>query len=296
MVFDAIYTEGSITRAAERLSLTQPAVSHALGRLRSTFNDELFVRSGRAMVPTPVARGMVESVQVALSQLQMTLVDPLQFVPEESTKHVSLGMRDIVESVLLPELMKELHVEAPQLTVSSARIQRQSMESELAAGNVDLAFDVLLPIKSAIEHAKLMEDRFAVVVAKGHPLTQGPVTIERYLEFQHIVVSSRREGVAVEDFELSRQGIRRHIALRCQHYYVAWRVVRETDMVLTVPEGYARYLQSLGDTVAIEMPVELPSLEIHMYWHKTVNNDPANCWLRELFLRMAKGRYAQPLR
>jgi len=288
MVFDAIYAEGNITRAAERLNLTQPAVSHALGRLRDTYGDELFVRAGRKMVPTPVAKGMVEQVRLALSQLQKTLVDSMHFDPSETTKHVVLGMRDVVESVFLPSLINRLHALAPHMSLASIRIPRQNMESELATGDVDIAFDVHLPIKGAVEHTSIMADQFAVVVRKGHPLTKGKMTTERYLSYSHIVVSSRRGGVAVEDFELSRQGIRRKIGLRCQHYFVAWQVVRETDMVLTVPEGYAINQKSLGDTVVLPLPVDLPSLEIHMYWHTTVSNDPANKWLRELFLQLAK--------
>ncbi|OUS00263.1 hypothetical protein A9Q81_10875 [Gammaproteobacteria bacterium 42_54_T18] len=287
MVFETIYTESSITKAAERLNLTQPAVSHALGRLRDAYEDELFVRAGRKMVPTPVAKAMAEPVQLALAQLQKTLINPTHFNPAETTKHVVLGMRDVVESVFLPRVMTCLQAQAPNVSLSSIRIDRQNMESELATGNVDIAFDVLLPIKGAIEHEVLMSDKFAVVVRKDHPLTRGEFTLEKYLSHSHIVVSSRRSGVAVEDFELSRRGVQRKIGLRCQHYFVGWQVIRETDMVLTVPEGYARYQQLLGDTVVLPLPVDLPSLEVHMYWHKTVTNDPANIWLRELFLQMA---------
>ncbi|PCJ45506.1 MAG: LysR family transcriptional regulator [Moraxellaceae bacterium] len=290
MVFDAIYAHSSITKAAGHLNLTQPAVSHALGRLRNAFGDELFVRSGRKMVPTPVAKSMIETVQIALAQLEKTLVDPLSFDPLQTTKHVVLGMRDVVESVFLPRLVSCLQVQAPHLTLSSIRIPRQDMESELAAGSVDIAFDVLLPIKAEIEHAPLLADKFAIVVRKGHPLTREKLTLKRYLSYSHIVVSSRRGGVAAEDFELSRQGIRRNIALRCQHYFVARQVVRETDMILTVPEGYALNQQSLDDTVVLPLPVNLPSLEIHMYWHKTVANDPANAWLRELLLHLANDK------
>ena len=293
MVFDAIYAEGNITRAAERLNLSQPAVSHALGRLRETYGDALFVRAGRKMVATPVAKSMVGPVRSALAQLQKTLVDPLYFNPAETTKHVVLGMRDVVESVFLPRLINRLQSLAPELSLASIRIPRQNMESELATGEVDVAFDVLLPIKNSIEHTALMEDRFCIVVRKGHPLTEGELTIERYLSYSHIVVSSRRGGVAVEDFEFSRQGFRRRIGLRCQHYYVAWRVVSETDMVLTVPEGYAANKQPLSpDVVLLSLPVELPPLEIHMYWHKTVTNDPANTWLRAQFLQLAKDERA----
>ena len=139
VVFDAIYSEGSITRAASKLNLTQPAVSHALSRLREVYQDALFVRRGNRMVPTPQARSMVQSVREALLQLQTTLTSPQAFDPASTQKQVSLSMRGVAESLLLSELVVHLERLAPLMQLSSVRVQRREMESELAGGRLDFA-------------------------------------------------------------------------------------------------------------------------------------------------------------
>ena len=237
VVFDAIYAEASITRAAAKLNLTQPAVSHALSRLREVYQDPLFVRSGNRMVPTPLARSIVQSVREALVQLQTTLTAPQTFDPALTHKQIVLSMRDVVESVLLPELMVQLEQLAPLMQVTSVRVQRREMESELASGRLDLAFDVLLPVGPSIRHHALMEDRFVVVSRKRHPLLRGGLTMEKYLSLRHIIVSSRRSGPSVEDFELSRLGYHRKIGMRCQNYFVGWKTIANSQMLLTVPEN-----------------------------------------------------------
>lgn len=286
VVLEAIYKEGSITRAASRLNLTQPAVSHALARLREVYDDQLFVRSGNRMVPTPLVRAIIQPVRDALGQLQTTLASPQEFDPATNSKQVVLGMRGVVESVLLPELVAELEQQAPLMQVTSVRIPRRDMESELAAGRLDLAFDVLLPIGANIRHKVLLEDRFVVVSRKRHPLLKGGLDLEKYLALRHVVVSSRRSGPVVEDFELGRMGYHRNIGMRCQNYFVALSTVARSQMVLTVPENYALRNQHYHDLKIWPIPVELRPVASYMYWHESVAEDPANLWLRQQVLQL----------
>ncbi len=291
VVFDAIYSEGSITRAAAKLNLTQPAVSHALSRLREVYGDPLFVRSGNRMMPSPMARSIVQSVRDALVQLQTTLTAPQAFDPAVNQKQVTLSMRDVVESVLLPELVVQLEGLAPLMQVTSVRAQRREMESELASGRLDLAFDVLLPVGPAIRHQMLMEDKFVVVSRKRHPLLRGGLTIEKYLSLRHVIVSSRRSGPAVEDFELGRLGYHRSIGMRCQNYFVAWKTIADSQMLLTVPENYALRNQKYHNLKIWPMPVELRPLASYMYWHESVEDDPANLWLRQQILQLHREHF-----
>lgn len=285
-VLEAIYREGSISRAALSLNLTQPALSHALARLRDIYGDPLFVRAGKRMMPTPLTHAIIQPVREALAALQQTLAGPVQFDPATNRKQIVLGMRDIVETVLVPQLVPALEQEAPLTQLASARVARRDMEAELGNGRLDLAFDVLLPVGTAIRHCRLMESRFVVVSRKRHPRLRGGLTLERYLQLRHVVVSSRRSGPTVEDFELSRLGLHREIGMRCQSFFVAWRSVAQSNMVLTVPESLTRHSGFDPDLKVWPMPAGLPDLAVHMYWHESLDDDPANRWLREKILAL----------
>ena len=285
VVLDAIYTEGGITRAAEKLHLTQPAISHSLGRLRELFRDELFTREGRAMVPTPLARNLIEPVRRALRGLETTLNELERFDPASTQRRFNLAVRDSFEAVVLPPLLRQVTRAAPSIDVAAVQVSRRELESELAAGALDLALDVLLPLSEQVQRKRITADRLVVVARKGHPAVRRGLTLATYLKQHHVLVSSRRAGPGLEDVELSRQGLSRRIRLRCQHYFAACRVVAQTDLVLTMPGNYARVAnRELGNQV-LPMPLEMPPLDAYLYWHRNVDKEPANRWLREAVTR-----------
>ncbi|EDM49827.1 LysR family transcriptional regulator [Marinobacter algicola] len=279
-VFDTIYREGSLTRAARALHLTQPAVSHSLSRLREHFDDPLFSRQGNQMVPTPLARRFLESMRPGLTQIQSAVNQFHAFDPANQRKTYSLALRDILESTFLPKLMGRLE-SYPELEIISQRVPRRDMETQLAAGKLDFAVDVLLPVSNQTGHELLRHDRLVVLARKGHPLTSGGLTLDKYLEAKHVLVSSRSEGPGIEDFELSRFGVQRNIRLRCQHYYAACRVVEGTDLLLTMPENYAQIIAERADIDILTTPVDLPGIDVHLYWHKAYEREPALIWFRE---------------
>ncbi len=281
VVLDAIYTEGGITRAAEKLHLTQPAISHALGRLRRLLNDELFERDGRAMVPTPFARNLIEPVRRSLRSLEITLNEIESFDPGKSEKRFAIGVRDSLESTLLPPLMAHVSETAPNVEIAAIQVDRREMESELASGTLDAALDVLLPVSESVRHARIAGDRMVIVARKNHPSVRSRLSLENYLKLEHILVSSRRSGPGLEDVELSRLGLQRRVRLRCQHYFAACRVVSQTDFILTMPERYARVANEQFGNRILPFPLEKPTLDVHLYWHSNVDNEPANKWLRK---------------
>ncbi|WP_300493162.1 LysR family transcriptional regulator [Marinobacter sp.] len=285
-VFDTIYREGSLTRAARALHLTQPAVSHSLSRLREHFDDPLFSRQGNQMVPTPLARRFLESMRPGLTQIQSAVNQFHAFDPANQRKTYSLALRDILESTFLPKLMGRLE-SYPELEIISQRVPRRDMETQLAAGKLDFAVDVLLPVSNQTGHELLRHDRLVVLARKGHPLTGGGLTLDKYLEAKHVLVSSRSEGPGIEDFELSRFGVQRNIRLRCQHYYAACRVAEGTDLLLTMPENYARIIAERADIDILTTPADLPGIDVHLYWHKAYEREPALIWFREQLASIA---------
>ncbi|MGH8528584.1 MAG: LysR family transcriptional regulator [Nevskiales bacterium] len=286
VVLDAIYAEGGITRAAEKLHLSQPAVSHALGRLRELFKDPLFEREGRAMVPTRLTRSLIEPVQRALRGLEVTLNELESFDSTTTQKRFTIGLRDVLESTLLPSFMQRICTTAPLIDISVVHVNRRDLEAELAMGTLDAAIDVLLPVSEKVRHAQIALDRLVVVARKGHPAVSTRLDLETYLKQDHILVSSRRSGIgSIEDVEISRLGLQRRIRLRCQHYYAACRIVSQTDLILTMPERYARDTNRLFNNQILPLPLEMMPLDVYLYWHANVDNEPSNRWLREQLMQ-----------
>ncbi|MBF7140889.1 MULTISPECIES: LysR family transcriptional regulator [Pseudomonas] len=283
VVFDAIYTEANLTRAGQIVGITQPAVSNALARLRETFNDPLFVRTAQGMVPTPMAQNIVGDVRNALSLLRVSVQESRVFNPADAGKTFRISMADLIEAVVLPPLMRRLRRHAPALVIESFLCKRRDTTKELAAGRLDFAVDAPLNTDPQVRHVKLTEDRYVCAMRRGHPLEGKPLTLEGYLAQGHIHISSRRNGLGEVDLALGKMGRQRKITLRSQHYMMAAQVLQQTDMVITVPERFARR-HDLPFT-----PLPLPSvntIETHLYWHESTDQDPANRWMREQLIEL----------
>lgn len=288
VVLDAIYTEGGITRASHKLHLTQPAVSHALGRLRELFGDPLFTREARAMVPTPFARKLIEPVRRALRSLEITLNELERFDPATTPRQFRLAVRDVLEAIVLPPLMQRIDETAPLVDVSALQVSRRDLESELAAGNLDLALDALLPLSGSIRKTRVAADRLVVIARRGHPEVSEGLSLDTYMRQEHVLVSSRRSGPGLEDVELSRHGLQRPVRLRCQHYFAACRVVSQTDFILTMPERYGHLANQQFGNQILGFPLAEPTLDVYLYWHSNVENEPANQWLRNTLFDVFK--------
>ncbi len=282
VVLEAIYREGNLTRAGRQLKLTQPAMSHALKRLRELLKDPLFIREGANMVPTPFSRNMINDVRQALQILEVNLYENRNFDPAHTRRNFQLGFWELMEAMILPRLATVLAEAAPEISVTTQRVKRREIEMELASGSLDMALDVPINMSENIRHKPLFSDRVVVVARAGHPAIGRELDIETYLSQNHVLVSSRRFGPSLVDTELNRKGKKRQIDLRCQNYFAACRVVSETDMLLTMPEHYAEMLNSRFGYRMYPFPLKsLQTLDIHMYWHESADNDPANRWLRE---------------
>jgi len=281
VVLEVIHREGNITRAARQLNLTQPAISHALKRLRQLLHDPLFVRRGANMVPTPFTRTIIGQVRQALQILEVSLHENSPFDPAHTRRNFYLGLRDSSEAIVLPWLARRLQEAAPGVSIASVRVNRRDIETELSHGSIDLAMDIPLSVGDEIRHKWIFRDRLVVVARRGHRSIPAKLGLEAYLEQSHILVSLRRVGPGLEDVELAKLGKRRRIGVRCQHYFEACRLVSQTDMLLTMSERYARLLNTQFHNRLLPFPAQVPFLDVHLYWHASAENDPANRWLRE---------------
>lgn len=273
-VFAVVYRERSLTRAAEILCLSQSAVSHAIGRLRQSLGDPLFVREGQGVMPTSVADKLWPDIDAALNLLRLAAARSHDFDPQRDINQVTIAMNDELEPSLLPPLVAHLREQVSgAVPIASVRLDRSSLRADLAARRLDIAIDVAQQVSPDIAHAALASDDFVVVARQPMKLTR-----ERYFAAQHVIVSSRRTGRAVEDMAMAKLGFERQVVLRCQHYEAACKVVAASDCLLTMPRRQVRLSSGLA---VMAMPLALPDLALHAYWHRQRETEPALMWLRE---------------
>lgn len=280
VVFDAIYTERNLTRAARVLFVTQPAVSNALKRLRAVFNDPLFVRTQHGVTPTPLADTISGSVKDALHLLNISLTKGEQFVPGTSEKTFRFSVHDYDEAILIPRLMEQLGKLAPAVSIECYAVSRGDLESELSSGSLDFALDVPLFSAPQLCRQQLGVERYVCMVRPGHPAVASTLTFKQYLELEHIHVSGRRRGVGHVDMALEMLGCRRNIKLRMKNYMAGPEVVATTDLALTLP----RNLAGMYSMKIFEMPFKVETLNQYLYWHRSADQDQANIWMRNMLL------------
>jgi DNA-binding transcriptional LysR family regulator len=191
-------------------------------------------------------------------------------------------MRDAMEGVLLPALMRRIGANAPRVTLSVVRIERRELERELSVGTADAAIDVLLPLPDEISRQRLGTEWLTVVARPRHSSIGAKLTLRNYLAQEHIAVSSRRRGLSAEDFELGRHNLRRRIRLRCQSHFAACRIASETDLIVTMPMRHALVLNAQFGNRLMPFPLKVPAYDSYLYWHANADGDPANVWLRQL--------------
>lgn len=279
-VFDAIYREGGITAASRRLHLSQPAVSHALGRLRELLNDPLFERRGHEMIPTPLARSLADSVSHSLGNLEQMLQRVGHFEPGTAHRCFTIAARDSHELRFLPALMARIGREAAHIDVASVRIDRRDLEEDLQSGEIDLALDVALPLSNDVRRERVGSEPLVVLARADHPVVQGKLDIETYTALSHVLITGRRRGGGYEDSALGKLGLARHIKLRCQQHAAASQVVSQSDLLATMTRSQALIVNRTTHNQLLPFPIDVPPLESFLYWHANVEEDPASQWFR----------------
>ncbi len=280
IVFDVVYEQRNLTRAARILNITQPAVSNALKRLRGAFNDPLFVRTPHGVAPTPVADNISTSVKEALHLLNISLAEGDVFAPSISDRTFTFSVNDLDEVIVMPKLMDQLADLAPRVSIECFTVPRRDLESELAAGSLDFALDVPLFSTRQLCRRQLSTERYVCIVRPGHPAVGSELTLDQYLDLEHIHVSGRRGGVGHVDRALDRLGRQRNIQLRMQNYMAGPQVVASTNLALTIPLSLA----IMYDMKMLELPFTVETLDQFLYWHKSADKDQANIWMRGILL------------
>lgn len=275
---DALLAEGSVARAAQRLHLSPSAMSRALARLRKVTGDPLLVRAGRGLVPTPRAIELRERVQRLVDEAQSLLRPVEQLDLSQLVRTFTLRTSDGFVENFGPALIQRLRQEAPGVRLYF--LQKLNKDSApLRDGSVDLDTGVVDPTTRPELHSRILfEDRFVGVVRNGHPLSQGEITAERYINGQHILVSRRGLATGLLDDTFNQQGWQREVVSLVSGFSAALALTRDTDLIATLPERHTRHLRN--DCFSFALPLPTPTIELSMIWHPRMDADPAHRWLR----------------
>jgi DNA-binding transcriptional LysR family regulator len=285
VVFDAISQTRSVTLAAERLALSQPAVSHALGRLRASIGDPLFVRGRDGLTPTARAQAMIGSVAEILAEIG-SLFSPREFDPATTTRVFRIGVSDYSTGAVLPELIRALRAAAPGVTLEAQPFGEHSL-AQLETGGLDCSFWGGGPVKEPFRSHPLFRDRPVGLICGRHPLAKranrGAVTLKDYLSYPHVLVTVGHITANPIDTALAAMGRTRRVAIATPGYSVNFALIVGTDLIMSPPARLAREAERLG-LVTFELPVPVRHNAYALIWHRRTDADPANKWLRELIV------------
>jgi DNA-binding transcriptional LysR family regulator len=286
LVFNQLLIDRRVSTAADNLELTQPAVSNALKRLRTALNDELFVRTYQGMEPTPYARQLAEPVAQAIQTLRDALSRQDTFDPLNCNRRFTMAMTDIGEIYFMPRLMDALAERAPGCSISTLRNNTDTLAEGLQNGAIDLAVGLLPHLQAGFFKQRLFHHRYVCMCRKGHPATREPLTLERFCSYDHVRVVAANTGHGEVDTFLARAGIERNIRLEVPHFVAIGHILQRTDLLATVPERFATSCEQPFGLAVLPPPLELPKIEINLFWHARYNKDPANRWLRQLMFEL----------
>jgi LysR family nod box-dependent transcriptional activator len=282
VALDALLSERSVTRAAQRVGLSQPGMSNALARLRRLLNDPLLVRQGATLVPTARAEALIGPVQEALELIRAALDSPLRFDPATDRRSFRLSCSDYSVLMLIGPLVRALAVEAPAVAVEVLP-RLPDAPRALANGDVDLIIEPPEIMGDAdLESMRLWDDRWECCVWEGNTRVGKRMTLERYTALGHLIYSMGGPGqpVALPDIHLARLGVPRRIEVSVESFLLAPFLLQNTDLVTLIPKRAETFLRRIGDIRVLESPVELPGLVETLWWHSRSTVDPAHSWLR----------------
>ena len=293
VVFNQLLLERRVSKVAETLGVSQPAISNSLAKLRRLFDDDLFLRTPKGMEPTPFADQLAESVGNALALLHSGVNQRADFDPSSAARAFTIGMTDIGEIYFLPALMERLQREAPGVSVSTVRNAAVNLRDELESGKVDLAIGLLPQLKAGFFQRRLFSQRYVCLLRRGHRLDKRRISLAEYAAAEHLVVVSAGTGHGRVDELLRRSGIERKLRLTVPHYVSVGHILRGSDLVTTVPEGLADRLIEPFGLAKVAHPAKLPEVAINVFWHAKYHRSPANRWMRglvfELFAQQEQG-------
>ncbi|MEM6256673.1 MAG: LysR family transcriptional regulator [Cyanobacteria bacterium P01_D01_bin.156] len=286
VALDALINERSVSEAALRLGLTQPAMSKRLAKLRKVLRDDILVRTAGGMQPTERVMDLADPIQVALRQIESALGNYLSFQPAQTTRIFRIATTDLIAAVLIPALIQRLQTAAPAISLIVRVLHRTEIAEALDAGKIDLAITVLLDAPPWIQNIPLFEERYVCLVAQNHPEIHNHLSLEQYIANPHILITYTADLKGVIDRMLDDQGLKRKVVASFPYHLAAPSIVANTNCIVTLSERIARLHNWVGVKV-LPLPLDFAPYRETLLWHKRDNNDRTHQWLRDTISEVA---------
>ena len=288
VTFDAIYRALNLSVAGRSLGLSQPAMSHALGRLRSTFNDPLFVRLTRGLQPTPLADEVAPTLMEGLAIIRGSM-ERKTFDAATSTRIFNLAMGDIAEVVQLPYLLRELRANAPHVKLHTTEIPGPRMRDALGDGEVDMATGDY-KLGAGCRDATLYEADYACVLRADHPNIGTRLTLQQFKAAEHILVAPKGVSHHTQVIEraLTSRKVNARIAVQVSHFHGVMALITSSDLIATIPNRLAQFMKQFANIKVLAPPIPLPKIRVSLYWHERFHREPGNEWLRGVYIKLLK--------
>ncbi|WP_410210072.1 LysR family transcriptional regulator [Aquirhabdus sp.] len=283
LTLDTLLIEHNVTRAAERLNLSQPSVSVQLGKLREILGDPLLLPGPRGMLPTARANQLREPLRHALEALEHAIMPASPFTPETATHTWRVSATDYMDVTVLLPMLQGLYRAAPHTRLAVLDMVPVQIARQLEHGEIDLAFHTRHDSPLHLHQRLLFKEHYVLVGRVGHPQLHSKLTLAQFCALGHVLVSPDGGGFyGVTDTVLAALGLSRHVVLSVPHFLFATTVLANTDLVSVLP---SRLVRDNPQLQMIEPPIEVPGFEMAMLWHERSHRDPAHQWLREFMVR-----------
>ena len=301
-VFDAVMTEQNLTRAAQRLAMTQPAVSNAVKRLRDSLGDDLLIRTAHGVKPTARAESLWPAVRRALAELEEA-VAPRSFELDKAHATFRMAMADATAALILPPLVRVIEQDAPGIDVRMVPLTTREPRPLLLRGDIELAIGFFPGVvaqlqgytEPPIRHERLYSGRYVAVMRKHHPLAKQALTLDRYCEANHLLVSFSGRARGLVDDALASLGRERRILLTVNQFFTAGQVVAASDLVMVIPKHLIKATGMSEALIHQNLPFDLPEVHIDMLWHERDGRNPGHQWLRDQVRRSSQQTMANSI-
>lgn len=286
-IFRLLMEIGSVTKVAAKVGISQSALSHALNKLRNQFDDPLFYKTAHGMEPSIKAKELYQSIKEPLESLTLALQLNQEFNPKTSQHRFVLGTSDYFEKLMLPQIIQYCAKHAPEVKFSCVNCDEQELTQELK--QIDLIFGRFKTPPDNLYKQTLWQDCFVTLVNKKHPrIKNGQLNLQQFTNEKHVLISPTGTGTSIVDRELTKQGLKRDIALSSRLFSTPIEIIENSEMITTVPERLAKHMVNTDKVNILDAPITLPTFETNMIWGPIKHTEPAHQWLRKTMMLIAK--------
>lgn len=280
IVFEAVYSSGNISQAAKSLGMSQPTISNALGRLRDTLDDPLFVRAGRGVQPTPKAVTMIGPIREALQMIEGGVSGDEGFDPATSSRHFRVVIMDPLEPIILPPILQQLQAHK-SVTIENLGFATTTINDSLNDGSLDLVIANFMAESQDTTCLSLAPAQLSVVVRKGHPQVDGELTLDLFKKLGHIALVPQMRSLSRIEEALRNLDFKRHVVYSVTKFWSFPHILASTDLIAIIPTAFAKIVSRTYPIDIHPLPFECPEEKFYMTWKTSRTNDPGHRWLRQ---------------